>query len=169
MHAYKEILHFSSFMQISTQQVRHVLTFALFSYTHKADGLSKGESEINWDLPCLDQASDGAVIAAPGGNGDRSGRITPHYLLITCVRRADPGVCVRGRRSLDYSRAVSGDCRDSVGWWARMRSKREQSLPHPLPCFLSGLRHRLPSYHCLNVSLTFFLLNLRFLYCISVK
>lgn len=153
MHTHKEVLHghVSSFMQICTQQqVLHVLTFALFPSWH-----SQGcKSEINWDLPCPDQASDGAVIAAPGGNGDRSGRITPHYLLITCVRRVDPGVCVRGRRSLDYSRAVSGDCRDSAGWFARMRSKREQSLPHPFSWILSVLHHRLPSYHCLNISLS---------------
>lgn len=46
MHAHKEMLHghFSSFMQICTQQVLYVLTFAPFPYTHKADGLSKGES-----------------------------------------------------------------------------------------------------------------------------
>lgn len=49
MHAHKETLHghLSSFMQICTQQVWHVLTFELLLYTHKADGLREDESEIN--------------------------------------------------------------------------------------------------------------------------
>jgi len=54
------------------------------------------------------------VLAVPGDNGDRSGRITAHYLLITCARSADPGVCVRRRQSPDYSHSLLGDCRDSA-------------------------------------------------------
>ncbi|KAK2872562.1 hypothetical protein Q8A67_022459 [Cirrhinus molitorella] len=77
---------------------------------HLSDGLFQPRV---WHL-AKDQTPDGAVLAVPGDNGDRSGRITAHYLLITCARSADPGVCVRRRQSPDYSHSLLGDCRDSA-------------------------------------------------------